>query len=97
MFETLGQRNRLTAKFFSSYDGPQLDEKALLRAAEGGLSSLEYVELCRWLATRLKPLCGLEESITSGPGEILNILKQHYKKERKKTACFCVAYNNKNK
>lgn len=83
MFETLGQRNRLTAKFFSSYDGPLLDEKALLRAAEGGLSSLEYVELCRWLATRLKPLCGLEESITSGPGEILNILKQHFKKERK--------------
>lgn len=52
------------------YDGPLLDEKALLRAAEGGLSSLEYVELCRWLATQLKPLCGLEESITSGPDDM---------------------------
>lgn len=52
-----------------SYDGPLLEEKVLLRAAEGGLSSPEYVDLCRWLASRLKPLCGLEESITSGPGE----------------------------
>lgn len=60
------------ANFSSSYDGPLLDEKALLRAAEGGLSSSEYVELCRWLATRLKSLCGLEESITSGPGETTN-------------------------
>lgn len=53
---------------FFSYDGPLLEEKALLRAAEGGLSSQEYVDLCRWLVTRLKPLCDLEESITSGPG-----------------------------
>ena len=52
-----------------SYDGPLQEEKALLRAAEGGLSSAEYVELCRWLSSRLEPLCGLEESITSGPGE----------------------------
>ncbi|XP_051251745.1 protein FAM98B [Dicentrarchus labrax] len=52
------------------YDGPVLEEKALLRAAEGGLSSPEYVDLCRWLASRLKPLCGLEESITSGPDDI---------------------------
>uniref|UniRef100_A0A4W6EM96 Uncharacterized protein n=1 Tax=Lates calcarifer TaxID=8187 RepID=A0A4W6EM96_LATCA len=48
------------------YDGPLLEEKALLGAAEAGLSSQEYVDLCRWLASRLKPLCGLEESITSG-------------------------------
>lgn len=27
------------------------------------------MELCRWLASRLQPLCDLEESITSGPGE----------------------------
>lgn len=52
-----------------SYDGPLLEEKALLRAAEGGLQSLEYVDLCKWLSARLKPLCDLEESITSGPGE----------------------------
>lgn len=52
-----------------SYDGPLLEEKALLTAAEGGLSSPEYVDLCRWLASRLKPLCELEESITSGSGQ----------------------------
>lgn len=52
-----------------SYGGPLLEEKALLRAAEGGLSSSEYVDLCRWLAFRLKPLCDLEETITSGPGK----------------------------
>ncbi|XP_040916163.1 protein FAM98B [Toxotes jaculatrix] len=52
------------------YDGPLLDEKALLGAAEGGLSSQEYVDLCRWLSSRLKPLCDLEESITSGPDDI---------------------------
>lgn len=62
-------RFKRRVNFLCSYDGPLLDEKALFRAAEGGLSSHEYVELCRWLATRLKPLCGLEESITSGPGE----------------------------
>ncbi|XP_028993840.1 protein FAM98B [Betta splendens] len=47
------------------YDGPLLEEKPLVRAAEGGLSSQEYVELCRWLATRLKPLCDLEGCIVS--------------------------------
>ncbi|XP_035023153.2 protein FAM98B [Hippoglossus stenolepis] len=52
------------------YDGPLLEEEALLRAAEGGLSSQEYVELCRWLASRLQPLCGLEETITSGPDDV---------------------------
>lgn len=52
-----------------SYDGPMLGEKPLLKAAEEGLSSPEYVELCKWLTSRLKPLCDLEESITSGPGE----------------------------
>ncbi|XP_070836060.1 protein FAM98B [Chaetodon trifascialis] len=52
------------------YDGPLLEEKALLTAAEGGLSSAKFVELCRWLASRLKPLCDLEESITSGPDDM---------------------------
>ncbi|KAK5857581.1 hypothetical protein PBY51_010817 [Eleginops maclovinus] len=52
------------------YDGPLLEEKALLGAAEGGLSSPEFVELCRWLASSLKLLCDLEESITSGPDDM---------------------------
>ncbi|KAM9354254.1 protein FAM98B [Pholidichthys leucotaenia] len=52
------------------YDGPLLEEKELLRATEGGLSSPEYVDLCRWLSSRLKPLCDLEESITSGPDDM---------------------------
>ncbi|XP_012717037.2 protein FAM98B [Fundulus heteroclitus] len=52
------------------YDGPLLEEKALLKAAGEGLSSPEYVDLCRWLTSRLKPLCGLEESITSGPDDL---------------------------
>ncbi|XP_041828830.1 protein FAM98B [Melanotaenia boesemani] len=52
------------------YDGPLLEEKALLGAAEGGLSSPEYVQLCRWLASKLKPLCDLEENITSGPDDM---------------------------
>ncbi|KAM8913439.1 protein FAM98B isoform 2-T2 [Spinachia spinachia] len=47
--------------------GPLLEERLLLGAAEGGLSSPEYVALCKWLASRLKPLCQLEESIPSGP------------------------------
>ncbi|XP_071757370.2 protein FAM98B [Centroberyx gerrardi] len=52
------------------YDGPLLEEKALVGAADEGLSSPEYVNLCRWLASRLKPLCDLEESISSGPDDI---------------------------
>ncbi|KAA8582065.1 hypothetical protein FQN60_008805, partial [Etheostoma spectabile] len=52
------------------YDGPLLEEKALLGAAASGLSSPEYVALCRWLTSTLKPLCALEESITSGPDDM---------------------------
>uniref|UniRef100_A0A3B3C2U7 Family with sequence similarity 98 member B n=1 Tax=Oryzias melastigma TaxID=30732 RepID=A0A3B3C2U7_ORYME len=52
------------------YDGPLLEEKALLRAADSGLSSPDYVNLCSWLASRLKPLCNLEESITSGSDDM---------------------------
>lgn len=52
-----------------SYDGPLLEEKTLLTAAEGGLSSPEYVALCIWLTSRLKPLCDLEENNTSGAGK----------------------------
>ncbi|XP_058471070.1 protein FAM98B [Solea solea] len=52
------------------YDGPLLEEKALLGAAEEGLSSQEYLDLCVWLVSRLKPLCDLEESITSGQDDM---------------------------
>lgn len=52
------------------YAGPLMEEKALLGAAQGGLSSQEYVDLCRWLASRLKLQCELEESITSGPDDL---------------------------
>ncbi|XP_061652146.1 protein FAM98B isoform X2 [Phyllopteryx taeniolatus] len=55
------------------YEGPLTDEAALLQAAQGGLSSAEYVDLCRWLVSRLKPLCGLEESITTGPEDLLSL------------------------
>lgn len=68
-----------------SYDGPLLEEKALLTAAEGGLSSPEYVDLCKWLASRLKPLCELEESITSGSG-----LRHHAHRDYDAhKPCFC--------
>ncbi|XP_053191650.1 protein FAM98B [Scomber japonicus] len=52
------------------YDGPLMEEKALLEAAQAGLSSQEYVNLCRWLSSRLKLLCDVEESITSGPDDL---------------------------
>nr|XP_015825312.2 protein FAM98B [Nothobranchius furzeri] len=55
------------------YDGPLSEEKALLKASEGGLSSPEFVDLCRWLTSRLKPLCDLEESITSGPDDLSSL------------------------
>ncbi|KAM9777436.1 protein FAM98B [Neosynchiropus ocellatus] len=49
------------------YDGGLTEEKSLRKAAEEGLSSPEYVDLCQWLVSRLKHLCDLEENITSGP------------------------------
>ncbi|XP_074548356.1 protein FAM98B [Halichoeres trimaculatus] len=52
------------------YGGPLLEEKELLRASDEGLFSPEYVDLCRWLVSRLKPLCDLEETITSGPDDM---------------------------
>lgn len=52
-----------------SYHGPLLEEKLLVAAAERGLLSQEYVDLCVWLASRLKQLCDLEGCITSAPGE----------------------------
>ncbi|XP_061752024.1 protein FAM98B isoform X2 [Nerophis ophidion] len=47
------------------YEGPVKGEADLLQAAKGGLTSAEYVDLCRWLVSRLKSLCDLEGSITS--------------------------------
>uniref|UniRef100_A0A2K6GL14 Family with sequence similarity 98 member B n=1 Tax=Propithecus coquereli TaxID=379532 RepID=A0A2K6GL14_PROCO len=47
------------------YKGPLLEEQALTKAAEGGLSSPEFSELCVWLGSQIKSLCNLEESITS--------------------------------
>ncbi|XP_048188741.1 LOW QUALITY PROTEIN: protein FAM98B [Perognathus longimembris pacificus] len=47
------------------YKGPLLEEQALRQAAEGGLSSPEFSELCVWLGSQIKSLCNLEESITS--------------------------------
>lgn len=47
------------------YKGPLLEEQALSKAAEGGLSSPEFSELCIWLGSQIKSLCNLEESITS--------------------------------
>uniref|UniRef100_A0A8C6A4W8 Uncharacterized protein n=1 Tax=Marmota marmota marmota TaxID=9994 RepID=A0A8C6A4W8_MARMA len=47
------------------YKGPLLEEQALTKAAEGGLSSPEFSELCIWLGSQIKSLCNLEESITS--------------------------------
>ncbi|KAG7466194.1 hypothetical protein MATL_G00162220 [Megalops atlanticus] len=51
------------------YNGPLLDEEALLKASQSGLSSPEYINLCVWLTSRLKRLCGLEENLSAGPGD----------------------------
>uniref|UniRef100_A0A4X2KNU6 Family with sequence similarity 98 member B n=1 Tax=Vombatus ursinus TaxID=29139 RepID=A0A4X2KNU6_VOMUR len=50
------------------YDGPLLEEQALIKAVESGLSSPEFSELCIWLGSQIKPLCDLEESISSTAG-----------------------------
>ncbi|XP_058018132.1 protein FAM98B [Ahaetulla prasina] len=50
------------------YKGPLLDEDALNKAAECGLTSQDFCELCVWLSSRIQPLCNLEESISSTAG-----------------------------
>ncbi|XP_027564811.1 protein FAM98B isoform X2 [Neopelma chrysocephalum] len=50
------------------YTGALLEEEALNKAAENGLSSPEFFELCVWLGSQIKSLCNMEESITSGDG-----------------------------
>ncbi|XP_060101967.1 LOW QUALITY PROTEIN: protein FAM98B-like [Heteronotia binoei] len=47
------------------YKGPLLDEDVLNKAAEGGLASEDFCELCVWLSSQIQPLCGLEESLSS--------------------------------
>ncbi|XP_061897431.1 protein FAM98B isoform X1 [Entelurus aequoreus] len=55
------------------YEGPVKGEADLLLAAKGGLTSAEYVDLCRWLVSRLKSMCDLEGSITSGPDDVTSM------------------------
>ncbi|KAH0620572.1 hypothetical protein JD844_021185 [Phrynosoma platyrhinos] len=50
------------------YKGPLLDEDALNKAAESGLASQDFCELCIWLSSQIQPLCNLEESISSTNG-----------------------------
>lgn len=50
------------------YTGPLLEEEALNKAAENGLSSQEFFELCVWLGSQIKALCNMEESISSTDG-----------------------------
>ncbi|XP_010158386.1 PREDICTED: protein FAM98B-like, partial [Eurypyga helias] len=51
------------------YTGPLLEEEALNKAAENGLSSPEFFELCVWLGSQIKSLCNMEESITATDGD----------------------------
>uniref|UniRef100_A0A8D2L802 Family with sequence similarity 98 member B n=1 Tax=Varanus komodoensis TaxID=61221 RepID=A0A8D2L802_VARKO len=48
--------------------GPLLDEDALNKAAETGLASQDFCELCVWLSSQIQPLCNLEESISATAG-----------------------------
>ncbi|KAJ7344889.1 hypothetical protein JRQ81_000839 [Phrynocephalus forsythii] len=50
------------------YKGPLLEEEALDKAAEGGLASQDFCELCVWLSSQIQSLCNLEESISSTNG-----------------------------
>ncbi|KAJ8341181.1 hypothetical protein SKAU_G00334720 [Synaphobranchus kaupii] len=52
------------------YNGPLLKEDVLVKTSESGLSSPEYINLCVWLTSRLKRLCGLEENLSADPGDI---------------------------
>uniref|UniRef100_A0A8D0HP38 Family with sequence similarity 98 member B n=1 Tax=Sphenodon punctatus TaxID=8508 RepID=A0A8D0HP38_SPHPU len=47
------------------YQGPLLEEDALNKAVENGLSAPEFSELCIWLSSQIKSVCDLEEGITS--------------------------------
>ncbi|KAK6479103.1 protein FAM98B-like isoform X1 [Huso huso] len=47
------------------YTGPLLEEDTLVKAAENGLFSPEYINLCLWLTSQLKHLSLLQESISA--------------------------------
>uniref|UniRef100_A0A8C8WEJ9 Family with sequence similarity 98 member B n=1 Tax=Panthera leo TaxID=9689 RepID=A0A8C8WEJ9_PANLE len=69
------------------YKGPLLEEQALTKAAEGGLSSPEFSELCVWLGSQIKSLCNLEESITSAGRDDLESFQLEISGFLKEMAC----------
>uniref|UniRef100_A0A2K6B165 Family with sequence similarity 98 member B n=1 Tax=Macaca nemestrina TaxID=9545 RepID=A0A2K6B165_MACNE len=69
------------------YKGPLLEEQALTKAAEGGLSSPEFSELCIWLGSQIKSLCNLEESITSAGRDDLESFQLEISGFLKEMAC----------
>eukprot|EP00069_Balaena_mysticetus_P002573 bmy_15996T0 len=69
------------------YEGPLLEEQALMKAAEGGLSSPEFSELCVWLGSQIKSLCNLEESITSAGKDDLESFQLEISGFLKEMAC----------
>ncbi|XP_033621184.1 protein FAM98B [Fukomys damarensis] len=69
------------------YKGPLLEEEALTKAAEGGLSSPEFSELCVWLGSQIKSLCNLEESITSAGKDDLESFQLEISGFLKEMAC----------
>ncbi|EHB17442.1 Protein FAM98B [Heterocephalus glaber] len=69
------------------YKGPLLEEQALSKAAEGGLSSPEFSELCVWLGSQIKSLCNLEESITSAGRDDLESFQLEISGFLKEMAC----------
>lgn len=46
-----------------------MEEGALNKAAQSGLSSPEFFDLCVWLGSQIKSLGDMEESITSADEE----------------------------
>uniref|UniRef100_A0A2K5CUF7 Family with sequence similarity 98 member B n=1 Tax=Aotus nancymaae TaxID=37293 RepID=A0A2K5CUF7_AOTNA len=69
------------------YKGPLLEEQALTKAAEGGLSSHEFSELCIWLGSQIKSLCNLEERITSAGRDDLESFQLEISGFLKEMAC----------
>uniref|UniRef100_A0A8C0WHQ4 Protein FAM98B n=1 Tax=Castor canadensis TaxID=51338 RepID=A0A8C0WHQ4_CASCN len=69
------------------YKGPLSEEQALTKAAEGGLSSPEFSELCIWLGSQIKSLCNLEESITSAGRDDLESFQLEISGFLKEMAC----------
>ncbi|KAG8560690.1 hypothetical protein GDO81_015080 [Engystomops pustulosus] len=55
------------------YQGPLLEENTLGPALEGGLSSPDYFQVLKWLASQIKLLDNLEESVSSEGGDIESV------------------------